>query len=456
MKNSVLLSAVCLVALCSCQTVFGQAGVSSMSSSALRSGVTLKHEEIRVEELVNFHRHQIELPGWEQRIGLDTRTSRMSDGKTVFQIGIATHRDVVEEHRVPLNLVLVIDRSGSMNGDRIRKVKKSLGKLIGKLTSRDLVSIVTYSDEASTCLETTTGGDADSVASVISSIEASGSTNLHAGLMLGYEVALRNKDSERANRVILLTDGIANRGVIDEKQIASASKKYNDKGIGLSTIGLGSSFNRSLLRELADAGRGAIHFVADAGDIQKVFVDEFDSLLSPAAMDISLTIRVPGGKPLPKIFGYQPQKSNNSYRIPMENMSYGATQVVVGKFGSKVPDQLEVELSYFDSITNKKIVEKKTLGLTEQDSVDPVVQKNYTIAKLAQAVQRSAKLVESGSYEKANKKLSAAIEFAQSNFSASSDVDVDRVCKIATQQRDRVQQFCRSGSYKNGIIVERR
>ena len=274
--------------------------------------------------------------------------------------------------------------------------------------------------------------------------------------MLGYEVALRNKDSERANRVILLTDGIANRGVIDEKQIASASKKYNDKGIGLSTIGLGSSFNRSLLRELADAGRGAIHFVADAGDIQKVFVDEFDSLLSPAAMDISLTIRVPGGKPLPKIFGYQPQKSNNSYRIPMENMSYGATQVVVGKFGSKVPDQLEVELSYFDSITNKKIVEKKTLSLTEQDSVDPVVQKNYTIAKLAQAVQRSAKLVESGSYEKANKKLSAAIEFAQSNFSANSDVDVDRVCKIATQQRDRVQQFCRSGSYKNGIIVERR
>ena len=315
---------------------------------------------------------------------------------------------------------------------------------------------MTYSDEASTCLETTTGGDADSVASVISSIEASGSTNLNAGLMLGYEVALRNKDSERANRVILLTDGIANRGVIDEKQIASASKKYNDKGIGLSTIGLGSSFNRSLLRELAGAGRGAIHFVADAGDIQKVFVDEFDSLLSPAAMDISLTIRVPGGKPLPKIFGYQPQKSNNSYRIPMENMSYGATQVVVGKFGSKVPDQLEVKLSYFDSITNKKIVEKKTLSLTEQDSVDPVVQKNYTIAKLAQAVQRSAKLVESGSYEKANKKLSAAIEFAQSNFSASSDVDVDRVCKIATQQRDRVQQFCRSGSYKNGIIVERR
>ena len=450
MKSSVSLAAACLFALCFCQTGFGQAGVSSMSSTALRSGITLKSGEIRVEELINFHRHQIPLPGWEHRIGLDTRANKMPDGKTAFQIGLATHRDVVEEHRVPLNLVLVIDRSGSMNGDRIRKVKNSLGKLIGKLTDRDLVSVVTYSTEASICLETTTGGDADAVASAISSIEAGGSTNLNAGLMKGYEVALRNLDDDRANRVILLTDGIANVGVTAEKQIASASKEYNEKGIGLSTIGLGASFNRSLLRELADAGRGAIHFIADANDIQKVFVDEFDSLLSPAAMDVSLTIRVPDGNPMPKIFGYEPQKSRNEYRIPMENMSYGATQVVVGKFGARVPPQIEVELNYYDSVTKKKVTAGKTVRLAEFDTEDAVLQKNYTIAKLAQAVWRSAKLVESGSFEKASKRLEVVIEYAQSNYDATSDPDVDRVCRIATRQHQQVKRFCESNTSRKG------
>ena len=94
---------------------------------------------------------------------------------------------------------------------------------------------------------------------------------------------------------------------------------------------MGRNFNQSLLRELADAGRGAIHFVADASDIRKVFVDEFDSLLSPAASDVSLTIRALDGSKLPKIHGYEPKKEGNEYRIVVENMSYGATQVVVGK-----------------------------------------------------------------------------------------------------------------------------
>ena len=341
-------------------TLFGQAGVSSASSSALRSGMMLSSDQIRVEELVNFHRHEIPLPAWDQRIGLDVRSGKIDGGKQVFQIGLATHRDIVEEFRIPLNLVLVIDRSGSMSGDRIEKVKESLIALSKKLGPKDLVSIVTYSSNASVCLEGTRAAELETIERAINGIRVGGSTNLNAGLMLGYETASQSFDAKRSNRVILLTDGKANTGETSEDKIARESKRYNDKGIGLSTIGLGRNFNQSLLRELADAGRGAIHFVADASDIRKVFVDEFDSLLSPAASDVSLTIRALDGSKLPKIYGYEPKKEGNEYRIVVENMSYGATQVVVGKSHSKEKLNLEIELAYIDFYTSNKVTQKAT------------------------------------------------------------------------------------------------
>ena len=425
--------------------IMGQAAVSSMSSSALRAGIALKHTEIRVEELVNFHRHEISLPEWNQRVGFDTRSGKMADGKFAFQIGLATHRNLVAEHRPPLNLVLVIDRSGSMSGDRIQNVKKSLLKLVGKLTSKDLISIVTYSDEASVCVETTQADKIESIESAIRNIRAGGSTNLHAGLMKGYEIAKRNLDGARSSRVILLTDGLANRGVIDESEIASQSKTFNDQGIGLSTIGLGDSFNRSLLRELADAGRGAIHFVADASDIQKTFVDEFDGLLSPTASDVAVTIRVPKGKQLPKIFGYEPQKKKHGYRIPLENLSYGATQVIIGKIPKGDPGQVVVELSYFDVCTSKQVVVEKTIEFSKKGNPSPSLKKNYTIAKVANSIRQSAKLSESGKNEKALKRLATALSFAKSNFGnfeTESDVDVKRVCEIADRQRSRLAVVC--------------
>ncbi len=419
---------------------FGQAGVSSMSSSALRSGVILKHEDIRVEELINYHRHQIPLPAWDDRINVDTRWGQL-DGKAVFQIGLATHRDIVEEFRVPLNLVLVIDRSGSMNGDRMRQVKKSLRDLASKFAPDDLVSIVTYSDDAEICLEATRVKNLAVVEAAIANIEAGGSTNLHAGLMLGYQVAQQQFDKKRANRVILLTDGIANRGVTNEQEIARQSKTFNDNGIGLSTIGLGDNFNRSLLRELADAGKGALHFIADASDIQKVFVDEFDSLLSPAAQDLTLTIRVPDGAKLPKIYGYQPEKDGSSYSIPLENMSYGATQVVIGQFASREAVVLDVELSFFDRCTSRKVSVRKTIETGSKKNADRVLKKNYAIAKVSHSVRQAAKLIEAGKYDKATKRLKSATRFARVHFSAEVDSDVDRVCKIAMQQRTSIEQY---------------
>lgn len=418
-----------------------------MSSSALRAGVKLWHEEIRVEELVNYHRHEISLPSYDQRVALDVRCEEV-DGKPIFQIGLATHRDVVQEFRTPLNLVLVIDRSGSMNGKRIRKVKESLLALSKKLRPRDLISIVTYSDDAAVCIEATSASNLKELTQAISSIKAGGSTNLHAGLTMGYEIALQQFDDQRANRVILLTDGLANRGVTDVSQIVAESKTFNQKGIGLSTIGLGNSLNRHLLRQLSDAGKGAMHFIADASDIRKVFIDEFDSLLSPAAQDVEVLLRFSDSRELKKIYGYTPVKQEGyCYRIAMENMNYGATQVIVGKLAS-IESTIDVQLNFFDAVLSKKVRMKKTISFEKTSNFghdrtkdSSTLKKNYSIAKVAQAIKKSAEFAEAGKYSKAEKRLNSAIRFARTNFPQQSDPDVDRVCNIASKQRASVKRI---------------
>ena len=113
---------------------------------------------------------------------------------------------------------------------------------------------------------------------------------MHAGLMLGYEEALKNYRREWTNRVVLLTEGIANQGVTDPGQIARDSLSFNDRGVDLSTIGVGLDFNKDLPRELAKGGRGLFHVVADARDIDKIFLREFQSLVSPVASEPDLNV----------------------------------------------------------------------------------------------------------------------------------------------------------------------
>src|SRR5918911_639209 len=142
--------------------------------------------------------------------------------------------------------------------------------------------------------------------------------------MLGYQEALKNYRKEGTNRVVLLTDGIANRGVTDPAQIARDSLSFNDRGVDLSTIGVGLDLNKDLLRELAKSGRGLFHFVADAEDINKVFVKELQSLISPIATEPNVEIEYDASDlELAQLYGYEPKIRDGRVTIKLDNMNSG-------------------------------------------------------------------------------------------------------------------------------------
>jgi Mg-chelatase subunit ChlD len=449
----------CLAALSFFPTsVFGQAGTSSTSVGVARAGfyhvgrrgqfLMPQPEMIRVEEFINYHRHDLPLPKKGKRVRLDVQNLKLENGKTVFQLGLTTPRAIESKDLPPLNIVLVVDESGSMSGSKIQYLKQALHAFVERFRKTDKITIVGFEQEARVILESVEKTKIHEITRAIDCIHAQGSTNLHAGLMCGYRMALKHFDEARTNRVIFLTDGNANVGVTESADIARESKNCIKRGISLVTIGLGVDFNHGLLRELADSGRGVMHYVGDAQDIKKTFVDEIDSVLAPAARKVKLTISFAGDSAKPKFYGYRSEKEHSQdkgkkgdkrdhkseYVFRLDDLSHGATQVVIAKLpktNSKITGS--ATLTYVDAVTSEKV--STTIKLDSKPKKRDVnqrsIKRNYAIALVAEAIRSAAEASNNGDNKQAEKRLAKGIEKAKGICSKPGDKNVNRVLKIA-------------------------
>lgn len=451
----------CLLALCAVP-LRAQDGVSTAAAARTRylseMGLIPASRSVAVEEFVNYHRHQLGRPKAGEAVALDVRWGNdrvpAEGGEAVLQIGFSTALASDRAQLPPVNLALVIDKSGSMaDADKLSKVKESLLTLVNQLRESDTLSIVVFDSEAEVLRPAQRLGDREEVRRLIRQIEPGSSTNIHAGLMLGYREALKNFNREGANRVVLLTDGIANQGVTNPGQIARESLSYNDRGVDLSTIGVGLDLNKDLLRDLAKSGRGLFHFVADAQDIDKVFLREVQSLVAPVATEPNLSVEYGAGLELAQVYGYEPERTEHGLRIKLDNMNQGMTQVVLLRFKAKMRGaalsprpMLRVNFSYYD-IERKQRVEKHeesplvVTGNAGDMLRDPEVGKNYTIAQLAQAIRDMAAEVEAQRYREAEQLIAAAVSKTSQRYPHLEDVDIARTLNIARKYQEMVRKY---------------
>lgn len=443
-----------LVALAA--TAVAQDGVSTESAARGKflsnHGVLPSAREISVEDFVNYHRHELPRPKSGQAVALDLRWGNSAAAKgqeAVLQVGLTTALAGDRQHLRPVNLCFVIDRSGSMAAqNKLERVKQALVSLIPQLRATDTISIVTFDSEAEVAVPAQDLERKQDVLSAVMRLRPGSSTNIEAGLVLGYKEVLKHFDREATNRVVLLTDGIANQGVVDPEEIADESKGYNDRGIDLSTIGVGEDLNHDLLRTLAKSGRGLFHFVADDEDIQKVFVKEMQSLLSPVASEPELVVEFDQGLSLEQVYGYDAKVTKNSFRIRLDNMNSGMTEVVLARFkvDRRGSQSVKAKLVYRDLDRNKSVTvaDVATLDSRESESADIVadssVAKNYTIAELAQSMKDMAKHAEEGAYGRAERELSASINSTVRRYPNLEDEDIKRTLTMATKYRDIVRE----------------
>jgi Ca-activated chloride channel family protein len=260
---------------------------------ALRSGRLPDRDGVRVEEFVNYFQQDYAAPpDVAFAVYADAAPSPFhSDGSYLLRIGVQGYR-VSDEERQPLVLTFVIDASGSMGDDgKLEMVKESLALLARQLRPSDTVAIVAYSTEAWTVLEPTNGYDHDRIVDAIYTLYPTNTTNVEAGLRLGYRWASAAFREGASNRVILCSDGVANEGVTNADGILEYIHGYTDLGITLTAIGVGmGEYNDVLLEQLADKGDGNYLYVDTYEEARRVLVDDLVSTLQVIALNAKIQV----------------------------------------------------------------------------------------------------------------------------------------------------------------------
>ncbi|MER6127646.1 von Willebrand factor type A domain-containing protein [Streptomyces sp. NPDC001795] len=243
---------------------------------------------VRPEEFVNSFRQDYERPhGNGFTVTVDGARTGPGDWSLV-RVGLATRAAQPEAERPAAALTFVVDVSGSMGEPgRLDLVKDSLGILTDRLRDDDSIAIVTFSDEAETVLPMTRlGSHRARVHDAIDELEPTDSTNLGAGVRTGYATAVEGLRPGATNRVVLLSDGLANTGDTDAdtilERIASARREH---GITLFGVGVGSDYGDALMERLADRGDGHTTYVSTAEDARTVFSEQLPQNVELTARD---------------------------------------------------------------------------------------------------------------------------------------------------------------------------
>lgn len=199
------------------------------------------------------------------------------------------------KQRVPLNLSLVLDRSGSMAGEnKLELVKQAACFVVERLTEQDRVSVVIYDENVNLIAKSlhATSANRQNIVSAIKQIHTGGSTNLSEGWLTGCrEVAEYQAETRYVDCAWLLTDGLANAGIVSQEELTVHATELRKRGISTTTFGVGLDFNEDLLRALAEKGGGNFYFIDSSKQIKNYFEGELGERLSVVARNLALEVR---------------------------------------------------------------------------------------------------------------------------------------------------------------------
>jgi Ca-activated chloride channel family protein len=214
---------------------------------------------------------------------------------TYLKVGLTGFEMSTKASRTPVNVSLVIDKSGSMSGKKIAKARDAAKFAVRRLSPRDIVSVVAYDSTVRVLVPATRLNDKEAVCRAIDRLEAGGTTALFAGVSKGAAELRKFLDRNRVNRVILLSDGLANVGPSSPSALGELGTSLIKEGISVSTMGMGADYNEDLLVELARRSDGNHIFIERPEDLAKIFNFEFDDVLSVVAQEVAIKVTLGEG-----------------------------------------------------------------------------------------------------------------------------------------------------------------
>jgi len=266
-----------------------------------------------------------------------------------------------------VNLALAIDCSVSMNSlSRLSLAKEAAYRIIGQLNSEDKVSVVKFADEAILLTSGHSGGDSAFLCRLIQRLEAGGCTDLHSGWLTGAQAVAANYEECFLNRVILLSDGLANRGVTDKTAIMRHVGEIAETGVSTTLVGLGNGFNEDLMEGMAEAGDGNYHYAEVADDLPARFLRELDEQRQVMGTQVVVNFRSTPGLVIDPPLNNLPKSADGSYRLG--NLVAGKSHHLILQV-TIPPDLAEPEIEVVVQWLDSKGKKQEKLAVLKQDRV---------------------------------------------------------------------------------------
>jgi Ca-activated chloride channel homolog len=286
------------------------------------------------------------------------RYLRNSPQEVVVKIDL-TAAPVKSKKRLPVNLAVVLDRSGSMSGAKIEKARQAAISVLDQLNEGDIFSLVVYDTHVQVLIPAQPIEDKEFLRSRISRIQPGGSTALYDGVATGAEQLQRYFSKNRINRMLLLSDGLANVGPSTPSEMSDLGRHLAQRGIAVSTIGLGDDYNEDLMAGLAEASDANYYYVKDVEELPSIFAKELGELLTVVTRDIQIEIICPEGVEPIDLIGRSERFQNRKTVVHLSPFASGQNRYLflrcrVFESDQKAREIAKVKVDYTDEMEGGK------------------------------------------------------------------------------------------------------
>ncbi|MBK7827638.1 VWA domain-containing protein [Nannocystis sp.] len=339
---------------------------------AIEKFLPLPVEHIRPHELLNYFSFQTAPVAPQDDFSVLADIAPDPNQAGIYNLALAIKgRPVDLQARRNANLTFVVDRSGSMSDEgRMDYLKRGMTKMTSQLKTGDLVNVVLFDHEECTPIENfVVGRDKPEILQkAIDKMKPRGSTDVHLGLSKGYALADSSYQPTYNNRVVLVTDALANTGDTDPRTMSMISKYYDSRKIRLSGVGVGREFNDALLDKLTERGKGAYVFLGSEAEVDAVFGARFISLLETTAMDVHFQLHLPPSLRMNVFYGEESSVVKEDVQAIhyFANTSQLFLSDLMARGGKLRPqDQIMLTIEYEDPETGTQMVEEQAFTLAE-------------------------------------------------------------------------------------------
>lgn len=370
----------------------------------------------------------------------------------VVKVALDGMRPVRVDARPPVNLAIVLDRSGSMQGDKMENAKAAAIEAVRRLSADDVFSLVVFDHMVETLVPATRVGDCRNIEARIRSIRPGGATAIYGGVTQGAAELRKHLENRRyTHRLLLLSDGLANNGPSAPDDFARLGDALIRERISVSTVGVGLDYNEDLMTRLARRSDGNTYFVASAGDLPRIFNSELGDVLNVVARRVVVTIEFPAGvRPLSfvgregAIRGQQAEFELNQLYGGQEKYALVEVEVAASRAGEE-REMATARAVFEDAVTQRSVslktgsrvrftaVEREVIAAANQ-----TVQTDYAYNVTVMAKDQAVALVDANRRDEAARqwharnaelqKMGATYgNTAVSSLSASNAIEADRL-----------------------------